>query len=150
MVRHERKPMRKSHASRIVVLSLVLLFVCSGSFAQDMKFPPPPGGGHSGICTDGTYLYVIHGPGIFKYSLSDMTQQAYVALPIPEAPADVSMPDNESGLPGPPPGPGPAGICTDGVNLYVLLGGSILQYSLSTLTLQNTTDLPLPELPQSE
>lgn len=89
MVRHERKPMRKSHASRIVVLSLVLLFVCSGSFAQDMKFPPPPGGGHSGICTDG-------------------------------------------------------------VNLYVLLGGSILQYSLSTLTLQNTTDLPLPEFPQSE
>lgn len=142
--------MRKSHVLFAVMLSIAVLSLCGGSFAEDRNFPPPPGGGASGICTDGASLYVLRGPAIYKYSLSDMSQQAYAALPVPEPPADAPVLDSESGLPWPPPGPGPAGICTDGVSLYVSIGGSILQYSLSTLTLQTTTELPAPELSQTE
>lgn len=45
--------------------------------------PPPPRAG-SGLCTDGTYLFMLRGPEIQQYSVSDMTLVNSVQLPSPE------------------------------------------------------------------
>ncbi|MBF0527153.1 MAG: hypothetical protein HQK56_18890 [Deltaproteobacteria bacterium] len=50
---------------------------------------------------------------------------------------------------GPPP-PMSSGICTTTTHLYVLAGPKILQYSLTSFTLQNTVELPKPENTQAK
>ena len=46
--------------------------------------PPPPQG--SGLCTDGTYLFMLRGHSIQQYSVADMTLVKSVDLPKPEPP----------------------------------------------------------------
>ncbi len=45
---------------------------------------------------------------------------------------------------------GPSGICGDGdgVYLYVMAGGTILQYDMATMELKNSVDVPKPVPPQ--
>lgn len=45
---------------------------------------------------------------------------------------------------------GPSGICGDGdgLYLYVMAGGRILQYEIATMELKNSVDLPKPVLSQ--
>ena len=45
------------------------------------------------------------------------------------------------------PHPPPATACTDGKNLYVVMGPKIFQYSLPDLTLKKTVELPKPSPP---
>ena len=45
------------------------------------------------------------------------------------------------------PHPPPASACTDGKNLYVIMGPKIFQYSLPDLTLKKTVELPKPSPP---
>ncbi|MBF0508356.1 MAG: hypothetical protein HQK57_05445 [Deltaproteobacteria bacterium] len=63
------------------------------------------------------------------------------ATPTPPAPLPEQF--------GPPP-PMSSGICNTTTHLYVLAGPKILQYSLTTFTLQNTVELPKPDNPQTK
>lgn len=46
--------------------------------------PHPPAG--SGLCTDGTYLFMLRGHSIHQYTISDMRLVKSVELPKPEPP----------------------------------------------------------------
>ena len=61
---------------------------------------------------------------------------------------DTTLPTTPDGRP--VPGPHFSGVCTDGINLYVLAGPVVYQYSLPDLTLVKTLELPLPEPPATE
>lgn len=51
---------------------------------NETQTPPPPSG--SGLCTDGTYLFMLRGHSIQQHTLSDMTHVTSVELPKPESP----------------------------------------------------------------
>ena len=51
---------------------------------NETQTPPPPAG--SGLCTDGTYLFMLRGHSIQQYTVSDMTLVNSVELPKPAPP----------------------------------------------------------------
>ena len=107
--------------------------------------------GPTGISGDQQYLYVMAGGKILEYQLTDMTLLRSVALPDPGPPGQISTSSTATGsgkFPPPPP-PMPHGLWAGNGSLYVLQGPSVYTYSVPDLTLQNTVQLPKPELPQT-
>ncbi len=116
-----------------------------GNGPQGPRTPAGP----SGYCSDSQYLYVIANGTISQYNLADLTLQASVDLPEPE----VEEPDpseetaqfeefvdlSEAGA-SPRQGGGPAGVFIEGSFLYIVHHGSILQYTVPELVLQNTVE----------
>ena len=119
---------------------------------QGNRKPPCPM--PSGTCTDGQYLYVLQGPVIHQYELSDLTLKNTVELPRPQPQEDMSLKSQggyafgrgrKSRCNRPP----RAQACTDGQNLYVVAGPLIFQYTLPDLTLSKTVELSKPDLPEN-
>jgi len=102
----------------------------------------------TGICGDQQYLYVMAGGKILEYQLTDMAllRSEDLSDPGPPKGAPPKRPD-----PGgyPPPPPIPHGLWAGNGSLYVLAGPFVYIYSIPDLTLQNTVQLPKPELPQA-
>lgn len=59
--------------------------VSDGAGEDNQTQPPPPPAG-SGLCTDGTYLFILRGHSIQQYAVADMTLVKSVDLPKPEPP----------------------------------------------------------------
>ncbi len=60
------------------------LAVLRGQGDTDTQTQPPPPRGGSGLCTDGTYLFMLRGPAIYQYTVEAMTLVNSVELPKPE------------------------------------------------------------------
>jgi hypothetical protein len=107
--------------------------------------------GASGISGDQQYLYVMAAGKILEYQLTDMTLLLSVDLPDLGGPPQAATLSTsaDSGQPPPPPPPMPQGLWAGDGYLYVLRGPSVYTYSVPALTLQNTTALPKPGLPQT-
>lgn len=107
----------------------------------------------SGISGDAQYLYVMAGGKLLEYQLSDMTLLLSVDLPDPGSPPQgVAPPPSASGsgqLPPPPPPPLPQGLWAGNGSLYVLRGPFVYVYSVPSLALQSSVQLPKPALPQT-
>jgi hypothetical protein len=58
----------------------------SGDVGGDNQTQPPPPPAGSGLCTDGTYLFMQRGHSIQQYTVADMTFVKSVDLPKPEPP----------------------------------------------------------------
>ncbi len=56
----------------------------SSDVSSDNQTQPPPPPAGSGLCTDGTYLFMLRGQSIHQYTVSDMTLVKSVELPKPE------------------------------------------------------------------
>ena len=107
--------------------------------------------GPTGISGDQQYLYVMAGGKILEYQLTDMTllRSADLPDPGPPGPSTTSATATDSGKFPPPPPPMPQGLWAGNGSLYVLQGHSVYTYSVPDLSLQNTVQLPKPELPQA-
>ncbi len=145
----------------LVILSLTLCSISTplAAYAQQTTdgIQPPAGAfafvrfGPTGISGDQQYLYVMAGGKILEYQLTDMTLLRSAALPDPGPPGQISTSSTATGsgkFPPPPP-PMPHGLWAGNGSLYVLQGPSVYTYSVPDLTLQNTVQLPKPELPQT-
>jgi hypothetical protein len=107
----------------------------------------PPMMGPSGISADKQNLYVLAGPKIMQFSLDNMKLLKTVDLPKPTPPKD------KAAMPFPPPFPPrgvPQGLCAGDGSLCVLAGPMIYRFKTPDLSLVSSTELPKPEMPQTE
>lgn len=151
--------MKKNLKLLLVVLILGIAFSCmtayDAAFSQAGDMPRPgPMMGAEGICADQQYLYAVTGGKILQYALSTMTLARSVDLPEPPPPPNISATGSETAASQsgkfPPPPPFLARsqwLLIAGSSLYVMMGPMIYQYSIPNLVLQNSVDLPKPELP---
>ena len=58
----------------------------SSDVSGDNQTQPPPPQQGSGLCTDGTYLFMLRGHSLQQYTVADMTLVKSVDLPKPEPP----------------------------------------------------------------
>lgn len=165
--------MKLFRVSNTALMLFMLLISAAGAFAQQGNGPPPPPPG-AGLCTDGTYLFVMAGDNLYQYTAADLSLVTTVKLARPAPPADSSTQtsaskfgarwaerlgnfkakftsadtalgsDNQTQPPPPPPG---SGLCTDGTYLFMLRDHSIQQYTVSDMTLVKSVELPKPEPP---
>ena len=143
--------MRKISIS--VILCLALCSIAVAAYGQQtagdtagafliVRFSP------TGVSGDQQYLYVMAGGKILEYQLTDMTLLRSVDLPDPGPPTGAPPKQPDSGK-FPPPPPIPHGVWAGNGSLYVLAGPFVYTYSVPDLSLQNTVQLPKPELPQA-
>jgi hypothetical protein len=134
------------------VLALVLILTSVLAFAGPPEGMFPPHGlqhrlGPASVVADQEYLYVVAGPKIMQYSLTDLKLVKTVDLPKP------ALPKEQEARPFPPPHPpmgGPPGLWAGEGSLYVLAGPMLYRFSTPDLTLKTTAELPKPEPPKAE
>ena len=132
--------MKKNHRLRVGIILLILTLCGSMVFAQvqgksAQPMPPPPVQSLANI----GYLYVLIGPSVHQYKLSDLTLQKTVTLPASEDSSQANAADQK------PPRPPAASMIIEDENLYLVNFGHIYQYSLPDLTLEQIHALPTPE-----
>jgi len=143
---------------RTLIEIILCLAICSiaatayGQHTSDDGPQPPPAVffklGLSGVTGDSQNVYAMAGGKILQYDISSMSLQRTVDLPdIAGPPKAPPPPAADSGNHRPPPPPQSHGLWASGNSLYVLAGPFIYVYSVPDLTLQNTVQLPKPELP---
>ncbi|MFP5212402.1 MAG: hypothetical protein ACLGPL_03385 [Acidobacteriota bacterium] len=114
-------------------------------------FGPPPmraSMGFANIGSDQSYLYVMAGPKLMQYGLSDLKLVKAVELPelrLPEPPPAQRGADSMC----PPPPMPPRGLWVGESFLYVMDGPMIYQYSIPDMALQTSAELPKPEIQPS-
>ncbi len=150
--------MRKTLIFVILGLALCSISIPLAAYAQQTTSSTQPAAGAfvlarfgpTGISGDQQYLYVMASGKILEYQLADMALLRSVDLPVPKPPGAVSTSATatDSGKFPPPPPPMPQGLWAGNGFLYVLAGPAVCVYSVPDLSLQNTVQLPKPELPQ--
>jgi hypothetical protein len=122
-------------------MAVLILTLCSSTvLAQDQPkgpppFPPPPA---QCLAYEG-YLYVLVGPSVLQYQVTDMSLKTTVTLPAPEDSWQVSSSSQK------PPRPPMLSMVIDDGHLYLVTPGYVFQYSLPGLALENQKALPKPE-----
>lgn len=58
----------------------------SGDVSSENQNQPPPPPAGAGLCTDGTYLFMLRGHSIQQYTVADMALVKSIDLPKPEPP----------------------------------------------------------------
>jgi hypothetical protein len=82
--------MKFFRVSSIALMLFMLLISAAGAYAQQGNGSSPPPAG-SGLCTDGTYLFMLRGHSIQPYTVADMTLVKSVELPKPEPPTTADL-----------------------------------------------------------
>jgi hypothetical protein len=136
----------------VVILCMALCWIAGAAYGQQTSSDSLPSPavffkfGLTGIFGDQQYLYIMAGGKIMQYEAAEMTLLRSVDLPEPTLPAP--PPKVTDAVNFPPPPPLPHGLWVGNNSLYVLAGLFIYTYSVPDLTLQNTVQLPKPELPK--
>ena len=139
-----------------IFLFLTICLIAGAAYGDQTSCGVPPSPavflklGVSGVTGDPQYLYVMAGGKISLYETAGMTFIRSVDLPKPTLPNDAPPQPKatDSGQFPPPPPPLPHGLWAGNNSLYVLAGPFIYVYSVPDLNLQNTVQLPKPDLPQ--
>ncbi len=139
-----------------IILCMAIFTIAGLAYGQQTtssSVQPPPAIffklGTTGIAGDQQFLYVAAGAKILQYEISGMTLLRTVDLPDATPPQGTPPKPPESGSLPPPPPPLPHGLWEGNGFLYVLGGPFVYVYSVPDLTLQNTVQLPKPDLPQA-
>jgi hypothetical protein len=132
--------MNKNLLSKVTLTVLILTLCASTVIAQDQtKGPPPIPPPRAQSLVENGYLYVLIGPSVLQYRVTDMNLITTVTLPAPEDANQVSSSIKR------PPMPPMLSMVADGTYLYLVSPGYVFQYSLPDLSLVNQKVLPRPE-----
>jgi hypothetical protein len=137
-LRKERR-MTKHLCAKTLLAVLILALCSSTAFAQTQgKGPPPFPRPPVQSLLNGGYLYVLMGPSLLKYEVTDLNLTKSTTLSPPEDSAQATSTAQR------PPMPPPLTMLTDGESLYLVAPGYLFKYSFD-LELLVKQAMPKPD-----